>query len=68
MLKKFRDNMLYIGMIIFSLTLVAEYLFLGGTNLTDFPLGFFKGFATGIMLIGIIILIKNRHFNIKESN
>jgi len=56
MLKIIRDNMFYIGVLIFSFTLFAEHLFLGETHFTCFM----KGFACGIELVGIIILIRNR--------
>ena len=56
MLKKIRDNLFYIGIIIFSLTLITEQLFLGETNITSF----LKGFTSSILLIGVVILFKNR--------
>ena len=56
MLKKIRDKLFYIGTIIFSLTLITEQLFLGETNITSF----LKGFASSILLIGVVILFKNR--------
>ena len=62
MIKKIRDNMFYIGIIFLSLTLFTEHLFLGETNLIHF----FKGFASGIILLGVIIIFKNRNFNEKR--
>ena len=59
MLQKIRDNMFYIGVLIFSLTLFAEHLFLGETHFTCF----LKGFACGLELVRIIILMKNRRSN-----
>jgi len=56
MLKKIKHNFFYIGVIIFSLTLFAEHLFMGETNLTCF----LKGFASGIQLVGVVILIRNK--------
>ena len=56
MLQKVREYMFYIGVFIFSLTLFVEHLFLGETPATCF----LKGFACGIELVGIVILIKNR--------
>ena len=65
MLKKIRDKLFYIGIIIFSLTLITEQLFLGETNITSF----LKGFASSILLIGVVILFKNRknHWKVKKS-
>lgn len=56
MCKKIRDNMFYIGIIIFCLTMFFEQLFLGETNLTCF----LKGFACGLEILGAFILIKNK--------
>ena len=61
MLKEIRDNMFYIGILILSLTLFVEHLFMGETNLTCF----IKGFAFGIQLVGVIFLVrKNRKNNL----
>jgi len=57
MLEKFRNNMFYIGIFIFSLTLFLEHLIFGESNITCF----IKGFACGLELVGIIILIKNNN-------
>jgi len=57
MQNKIKKNLFYIGVIIFSLTLFVEHLFLGQTNLTCF----FKGFASAIQLVGVIILIRNKN-------
>ena len=57
MLKKIKDNLFYIGVIIFSLTLFIEHLFMGETNLTCF----LKGFACGIQLAGVVILMMNKN-------
>lgn len=54
-MNKIRENMFYIGVLLFSITLFIEHLFLGETDLTCF----LKGFACGIQLIGVIILIRN---------
>lgn len=54
MLESFKNNMFYIGILMMSLTLFAEHLFLGETNMTCF----LKGFACGLELIGVFILIK----------
>ncbi|MFR2534795.1 MAG: hypothetical protein ACLTEH_01285 [Clostridia bacterium] len=56
-----KNSLFYIGIIIFSITLFLEHLFLGETNITCF----LKGFACGIEIIGAIILIKKI---IKEKN
>lgn len=55
MIEKFKNNMLYIGILIFSLTLFFEHLIFGETDITCF----IKGFACGLGLVGVIILIKN---------
>ena len=55
-MKIIRDNMFYIGMLLFSVTMLLEHLFLKETGLT----AFFKGFACGIQIVGIIFLIKNK--------
>jgi len=60
MLKKIRDNMFFIGVIIFSLTLFVEHLLTGETNLTCF----FKGFACGLELVGIVVIFKNKKSNV----
>jgi hypothetical protein len=59
MLKNFKDNLFYIGVIIFSLTLFVEHLFSIETDLTCF----FKGFGCGLELVGAVILIakKRKH-------
>lgn len=54
MLKEIKDNMFYIGILIFSLTLFMEHLLFGETHITCF----IKGFACGIQLVGVILLIK----------
>ena len=56
MLKKLKDNLFYIGIIIFSLTLFAEHSFLGESNFTCFM----KGFACGLELVGVVIIFKNK--------
>lgn len=56
MYKKMRDNMFYIGILIFSITLFCEHLFLGENNLTCF----FKGFACGLEIVGIVFIFKNK--------
>jgi hypothetical protein len=54
MLTKIKENLFYWGILIFSITLFIEHLWLGEINLTCF----FKGFASGIQFIGVIFLIK----------
>lgn len=56
MLERFRNNMFYIGIFIFSLTLFFEHLIFGESDITCF----IKGFACGLELVGIIVMIKNR--------
>lgn len=63
MIKGLKDNLFYIGVVIFSLTLFAEHLFSGETNITCFM----KGFACGIELVGVVILIKNKKRREKKS-
>ena len=55
-MKQLSNNLFYIGVIILSLTLFAEHLFLGETNFSCF----LKGFAAGIQLVGVIVLIRNK--------
>ena len=56
MCKKVRDNLFYIGILIFSITMFCEHLFLGESNLTCF----LKGFACGLEIVGIIFIFKNK--------
>ena len=59
MMKKIRDNMFYIGILIFSLTMFLEHIFWGETAIT----AFIKGFGCGIELVGIFFLIRNKKQN-----
>lgn len=56
MLEKFRDNIFYVGIFIFLLTLFFEHLIFGETHITCF----IKGLACGLELVGIIILMRNK--------
>ena len=56
MAKGIKDNLFYIGVLILSLTLFAEHLFSLPTSVTCF----LKGFAAGIQIVGVVVLIKNR--------
>lgn len=56
-MKKVKDSLFYIGIIIFCITLFLEHLFLGETDLTCF----FKGFACGLEIIGAFIILKNKN-------
>lgn len=56
MCRKMRDYLFYIGILIFSMTLFLEHLFLGESHFTCF----LKGFACGLEIIGIFFLIKNK--------
>ena len=51
-----RDNMFYIGIILFSLVLFAEHLFSIETPVTCF----FKGLACGLELVGVFFLIRKQ--------
>jgi len=53
---KLKDNLFYIGVIIFSLTSFIEHLFSIETDLTCF----FKGLGTGLELVGVVVLIMNK--------
>ena len=53
MLTKLKENLFYIGVIIFSMTLFVEHLFSIETGLTCF----FKWFDCGLELVGAIILV-----------
>lgn len=57
MLEKFKINMFHIGVFIFCLTLFFEHLFWSENNITCF----IKGFASGLELVGIIILFMNKN-------
>jgi len=48
-----RENLFYIGVIIFSLMLLIEHLFSVNTN----TIHFFKGFGIGLELVGAVLLI-----------
>lgn len=57
MKQKIKENLFfifYIGVIVFSLTLLVENLFAIKTNFTDFC----KGFGVGLELAGIFFIIK----------
>ena len=57
MIKHLKENLsFYIGIIIFSLTLLAERLFLIDTDIS----GFIKGCGCGIILAGVINLISKK--------
>ncbi|MBS7021069.1 MAG: hypothetical protein KH135_04270 [Firmicutes bacterium] len=56
MLEKFKNNMFYIGILIMSLTLFFEHAFHIETDITCF----IKGFACGLEMVGVFILIKNQ--------
>ncbi len=56
MRKKVRDNLFYIGILILSVTMFCEHLFLGENNFTCF----LKGFSCGLEIVGIIFLFKNK--------
>lgn len=55
-MKKFRDSMFYIGIVIMSLTLFMEHLFRIETDITCF----LKGLACGLEIVGAFVLIKNK--------
>ncbi|MCL2596400.1 MAG: hypothetical protein FWD66_01810 [Paludibacter sp.] len=59
MKKKIKENLFYIGVIIFSLTLFAENLFEIKTNFTAFC----SGFGIGLELVGVFFLIKKKKDN-----
>lgn len=56
MLEKFKDNLFYIAIFIFSITLFLEHLIFGETDITCF----IKGFACGLELVGIIIIFMKK--------
>lgn len=56
MCKKLRDNLFYIGILIFSITVFCEHLFFGENDLTCF----FKGFACGLEIVGVYFVFKNK--------
>ena len=62
MLTKIRENLFYLGIAIFSITLFMQHTLTGETNLTCF----FKGFASGLILTGVVFLIKRN--KIREMN
>ena len=56
MLKKLKESLFYIGVIIISLTLFAEHLFSIETALTSFLMGF----GCGLQLVGVVVLMVKR--------
>lgn len=57
MLEKLRDNLFYIGILVLSITLFVEHLFLISNNWTCF----FKGFACGLEIVGAFVIIRKRN-------
>lgn len=57
MKKKWRNNLFYIGILIFSITMFFEHLFLGENNVTCF----LKGFACGLELVGVFFIVRNKN-------
>jgi len=57
----FKDNLFYIGVVIFSLTVFLEHLFSIENNFTQF----IKGFAVGFQIVGAIVLIAKRRKELK---
>ena len=55
-MKTLKDNLFYIGVLIFSLTLFVEHLLSIESNLTCF----IKGFGCGIQIVGVVVLIRNK--------
>ena len=53
---KVKDSLLYIGLIVFSLTILVQHLFSIATDLT----GFFMGLGCGLQLVGVFVLMKKR--------
>ena len=51
-----KDNLLYIGLIVFSLTVFVQHLFSIETDLTCF----FMGLGCGLQLVGVFVLMKKR--------
>lgn len=56
MCKLVRDKLFYIGILIFSIVMFCEHLFLGENNFTCF----LKGFACAFEIVGIIFIFKNK--------
>ena len=58
MLKKLKEKLLYIGIIVFLLTLLVEHVFSVDTDFIDFC----KGIGVGIVLGGVFnLMTKKRH-------
>ncbi|MDH6354479.1 hypothetical protein M2132_000807 [Dysgonomonas sp. PH5-45] len=56
MRNKLKNNLLYIGILIFSLTSLAEQLFPIEANL----ICFLKGFGCALGLVGAVVMIKKK--------
>ena len=56
MLNKFRDNLFYIGILIFSITLLVRNFFSSDGNI----IYFFMGFSCSLLLVGVFVLIAKK--------
>ena len=53
---KVKDNLLYIGIIVVSLTLFVQHLFSIESNITHF----FMGFGCALQLVGAFVLMRKK--------
>ena len=53
---KLKDNLFYIGIVIFSLTLFVKHLFSIQSGIIEFIMGF----GVGLELVGVVILIMKK--------
>jgi len=58
-MKKIKNYLFHFGVVIFSLTMFLEHLLVCESNITNAINGFAKGFACGLILVGVIVLIRN---------
>lgn len=56
MLKKVRDSLFYIGIILFSVTAFGENLFFGKSNVTEF----IKGMSIGFEFVGLFFVNRKK--------
>lgn len=52
-----KDNLFYIGILVFSITMFLEHLVLGENNLTCF----LKGFSCGLEIVGSFFIFKKKN-------
>ncbi len=58
-----KDNLFRIGVLLFSITLFIEHLVSVESNATCF----LKGLGAGLQLVGIVVLIMNKHKKSRQT-